>query len=122
MALRPPVKPIRPAEEDAIQRVIAGGNDTLGDKAGRETRSEPPAGRDADGRRPRPSLPRFRPGAGRARRPADHQFHQTLRQASLVQPFGEPALPVVAGTNVGEPAGKQLARAGGCGDLAEIGQ
>jgi len=33
MALRPPAKPTNPAEEDAIQRVIAGGSETLGDKA-----------------------------------------------------------------------------------------
>jgi len=31
MALRPPAKPL-PAEEEAIQRVISGGSDTLGDK------------------------------------------------------------------------------------------
>jgi len=46
MALRPPAKPAKPSEEDAIQRVIAGGSDTLGDKSGRETRPEPPADRD----------------------------------------------------------------------------
>jgi hypothetical protein len=32
MALRPPAKPTSPAEEDAIQRVISGGSDTLADK------------------------------------------------------------------------------------------
>ena len=35
MALRPPAKPAKPSEEDAIQRVIAGGSDTLADKQGR---------------------------------------------------------------------------------------
>lgn len=36
MALRPPAKPASAAEEDAIQRVISGGSDTLADRQGRE--------------------------------------------------------------------------------------
>lgn len=42
MALRPPAKPATPAEEEAIQRVISGGSDTLADRSGREGKVLPP--------------------------------------------------------------------------------
>jgi hypothetical protein len=48
MALRPPAKPAAPTDDEAVQRVIAGGSDTLGDKRGQGRAAEavPPVGRD----------------------------------------------------------------------------
>ncbi|MBC7906093.1 MAG: hypothetical protein H7Y60_05015 [Rhodospirillaceae bacterium] len=43
MALRPPAKPLNPADEAAIQQVISGGSDTLADRQGREGKKPPPA-------------------------------------------------------------------------------